>query len=270
MYGERTFPFTPGMDAAGTVQSVGSGVTRFKANDRVYVAGSVSGTYAEQALCKESQIHPLPSHVSFEQGAAMGVPYATAYYALFHRGHAMAGEMVFIHGASGGVGTAALQLARSRGLTVIGTGGTPKGRELVAKEGAHYVLDHHAPDYLKQVMEITGGRGVDLIIEMLANVNLGKDLTLLAPRRRVVVVGSRGKVEIDPRETMGRNADIRGMSMLYVTEQEVSSVHAALVAGLENGTLRPVIGQTIPLADAAKAHEAVMQSGSFGKIVLMP
>src|SRR5690242_5838231 len=99
-YGARTFPFTPGMDAAGTVQAVGAGVTQFKVNDRVYVAGSLTGTYAELTLCKESQAHPLPSHVSFEQGAAMGVPYGTAYYALFYRGHAIAGEWVLIHGAS--------------------------------------------------------------------------------------------------------------------------------------------------------------------------
>jgi NADPH2:quinone reductase len=269
-YGERSFPYTPGMDAAGTVQALGSGVSRCKVNDRVYVAGSLTGTYAEHVLCKESQIHPLPTHVSFEQGAAMGVPYATAYFALFHRAHAQPGETVLIHGATGGVGTAAVQIARSRGLIVIGTGGTPKGRELVLKEGGHHVLDHHAPEYRDQLLKLTEGRGVDIILEMLANVNLGMDLKLLAPRGRVVVIGSRGPVEIDPRDTMGKNADIRGMSLLYATEQELASIHAALVAGLENGTLRPIIGRKFPLAEAAQSHEAVMQPGSYGKIVLIP
>jgi NADPH2:quinone reductase len=270
LYGDRTFPYTPGMDAAGTVIGIGTGVSRFQLADRVYVAGSVSGTYAEQALSKVSQIHPLPSHISFEQGAAMGVPYATAYYALFNRGCAMPGETVLVHGASGGVGTAAVQIARARGLVVIGTGSTSKGRELAAKEGAHHVLDHSAPDYLDQLMKLTDGRGVPLIVEMLANVNLGRDLKVLAPRGRVVVIGSRGAVEIDPRDTMGRNADIRGMSLLYTTEQELAAIHAALVAGLENGTLRPIIGQKIPLAEAARAHEEVMKPGSYGKIVLVP
>jgi NADPH2:quinone reductase len=269
VYGERPFPYTPGMDAGGTVIAVGAGVSRLKMNDRVYVAGSISGTYAEQVQCKESQVHPLPSHTSFEQGAAMGVPYATASYALFHRGHAMAGETVLVHGASGGVGTAALQLARSYGLTVIGTGGTPKGRDLVAKEGAHHVLDHSAPNYLDQLMTLTSGRGVDLVLEMLANVTLGKDLKILAPRGRVVVVGNRGNVDINPRDIMGKNADIRGMSLMTVTEQELSSVHAALVAGLENGTLRPVIGQKLLLAEAIRSHEEVMKSGAYGKIVLV-
>ena len=168
------------------------------------------------------------------------------------------------------MGTAALQLARSRGLVVIGTGGTPKGRDLVLKEGAHHVLDHTAPDYLDGLMKLTGGRGVELILEMLSNVNLGKDLKILTLRGRVIVVGSRGQVEIDPRDIMSRNADIRGMSMMTVTEQDVAAVHAALVAGLENGTLRPIIGQKLPLAEAARGHEAVMKSGAHGKIVLVP
>jgi NADPH2:quinone reductase len=270
LYGDRAFPYTPGMDAAGTVVGVGTGVSHFQVNDRVYVAGSLSGTYAEQALCKEAQVHPLPSHISFEQGAALGIPYATAYYALFNRGHAMPGETVLVHGASGGVGTAAVQIARSRGLKVIGTAGTPKGRELVTKEGAHHVLDHSTPDYMDQVLKLTDGHGVHIILEMLANVNLGKDLKILTLRGRVVVIGSRGKVEIDPRDTMGKYADIRGMSLLYATEQELSAVHAALAAGLENGTLRPIIGQKIPLAEAIRAHEEIMKPGSYGKIVLVP
>jgi len=270
LYGDRSFPFTPGMDAAGVVKLIGPGVKHLKVNDSVYVAGSISGTYAEQVLCKVSQVHPLPEKVSFEQGAAIGVPYATAYFALFNRGRAMPGETLFIHGASGGVGTAAVQIARSRGLVVIGTGGTEKGRKLIKEEGGHYVLDHHAPDYMDQLMKLTEGRGVDIILEMLANVNLGKDLKVLAPRGRVVVVGSRGSVEIEPRDTMSRNADIRGMSMMYASEPEISAVHAALVAGLENGVLRPIIGQKMSLAEASRAHQAVMEPGAYGKIILVP
>jgi len=269
-YGDRAFPFTPGMDAAGTILKVGSRVSRYEINDRVYIAGSISGTYAEQVLCKETQVHPLPAAISFDQGAAIGVPYATAYFALFNRGQAQAGETLFVHGASGGVGIAALQIARSFGLTVIGTAGTSKGRELATKEGAHHVLDHTSADYLDQAMALTHGQGFPIILEMLANVNLAKDLKILSPRGRVVVIGSRGKIEIDPRDTMGRNADIRGMSLLYATEKELFSVHAALVAGLESGTLRPVIGKKMALSDAARAHEDVLKPGAYGKIVLNP
>jgi NADPH2:quinone reductase len=270
IYGPREFPFTPGSDAAGVVEAVGDGVARWRAGDRVYVYGSLTGAYAQKALCKETQVYRLAQNVTFSQGAALGVPYATAHRAIFGRGHARPGETVLIHGASGGVGTAAVQLARALGMTVIGTGGTAEGRKLVAEQGAHHVLDHTNPDYLKQVMDLTGGTGVNLIIEMLANVNLGKDLTVLAKSGRVVVVGNRGNVEINAREAMARDADIRGMTLMNVTEAELPGIHAALAAGLENGTLRPIIRTELPLAQAAKAHEMVMATGAYGKIVLVP
>lgn len=263
-------PYTPGTDAAGTVEAVGAGVERLSVGDRVYVAGTSTGAYAELALSDESQVHKLPSHISFAQGAGIYVPYGTAYRALFFRAQAQAGETVLVHGASGGVGLAAVQIARAAGLTVIGTGGSEQGRNEVKEQGAHHVLDHHAADYLDQLVKITGGRGVDLILEMLANVNLGKDLNVLAPHGRVVVIGSRGPVEIDPRATMGRDASILGMSLNNATPQELKSIHAALVAGLENGTLRPIVGQEMPLADAPRAHKAIMEPGAHGKIVLIP
>lgn len=263
-------PYTPGSDAAGLVEEVGEGVRTVKAGDRVYVAGSLTGTYAELALCDESQVHPLAERVTFAQGAGVYVPYATAYRALFQRGRAQAGESVLVHGASGGVGVAAVQLARAAGLKVYGTGGTDEGRRLATDEGAHHVLDHRAPGYLEQLMQLTDGRGVDIILEMLANVNLDKDLNVLARNGRVVVIGNRGTVEINPRAAMSRDADIRGMSLLVAPPEELTGIHDALVAGLENGTLRPVIGRELPLADAAHAHEAVLAPGAYGKIVLVP
>lgn len=263
-------PYTPGWDAAGIVEAAGAAVTSVKAGDRVYVAGTSSGAYAEFTLSKASLVHPLPGAVTFEQGAAIGVPYATAYQALFHRAHAAAGETVLVHGASGGVGIAAVQLARAAGLRVIGTAGSEQGRKLVAAEGAHHVLDHGTPSGLGPLNAITGGRGVDVIIEMLANVNLARDLAVLARGGRVVVVGNRGSVEINAREIMGRDASILGMSLLNATPSDLLSIHAALGAGLENGTLRPVTGRSFPLADAPRAHEAVMEPGAHGKIVLVP
>jgi NADPH2:quinone reductase len=263
-------PYTPGSDGAGVVQSTGEGVTKFRKGDRVYVAGSLSGTYAELALCSQSQVHPLAKAASFAQGAAIGVPYATAYRGLFHKARARAGETVLVHGASGGVGTAALQLGRAAGMMMIGTAGTAKGRELVLQEGAHHVLDHSGGEYLASIMELTGGRGVDVILEMLANKNLGKDLAVLARDGRVVVIGSRGPVEINPRDTMGRDATIIGMTLFNVSDADMASIHAGLVAGLENGTLRPVVGREMPLAEAGRAHQAVMEPGAHGKIVLVP
>ena len=263
-------PYTPGMDAAGVVEAVGQGVTRVREGDRVYVAGSLTGTYAAKTVCAEAQVHRLPAKISFAQGAAVNVPYATAYRAIFQIGQARAGETAFVHGASGGVGVAAVQLARAAGMMVIGTAGTAKGRELALREGAHHALDHTAPDYLEQLRSLTGGRGADVIIEMLANVNLGKDLPLLAARGRVVVVGNRGTVEINARDIMGKDGSIRGMSLLVAPTEELAGAHAAIYAGLENGTLRPIVGQEIPLVEAARAHKAVMEPGAHGKIVLIP
>ena len=271
MYARKpAFPYTPGSDAAGVVESVGNGASRVAVGNRVYIAGTTSGAYAEQALCNESQVHALPERVSYAQGAAVNVPYATAYRALFQLARAVPGERVLVHGASGGVGVAAVQLARAAGLNVIGTGGTQKGRDLVTEQGAHHVLDHRASDHLDQLLALTGGRGVDVVLEMLANVNLGRDLKVLAQRGRVVVIGSRGTVEIDPRDTMSRDAAIFGMSLFNTSEHDRASIHAALVAGLENGTLRPIVGQEMPLKDAPRAHKAVMEPGAYGKIVLIP
>ena len=263
-------PYTPGLDAAGEVVAAGEGVTRVAPGQRVYTAGSLSGTYAELALCDESQVHPLPDRVSFAQGAGVFTPYATAYRALFQRAAGRPGETVLVHGASGGVGTAAVQIARAAGFRVFGTAGTEEGRRLVAEQGAHHVLDHHAPDYLERLAGLTGGRGVDVILEMLANVNLGKDLGVVAKGGRVVVIGSRGTVEVNPRLAMTRDAAVLGMSLFNASPQELQSVHAALAAGLEAGTLRPVVGRELPLTEAARAHEEVLKPGSYGKIVLLP
>lgn len=265
-----SLPYTPGWDAGGVVKAAGSAAGGFKAGDRVYIAGTSSGAYAEMALCKAAFVHRLPENITFEQGSAVGVPYATAYQALFHRAHAAPGETVLVHGASGGVGIAAVQLARAAGMRVIGTAGTERGRKLVSAEGAHHVLDHNSPNGLEALSLLTSGRGADVIVEMLANVNLARDLKALARGGRVVVVGNRGSIEINPREAMGRDASILGMSLLNATPADLFAIHSALAAGLENGTLRPVTGERFQLAEAARAHQAVLQPGAYGKIALIP
>lgn len=265
-----TLPYTPGADGAGTVEVIGEGVTNVAVGDRVYVAWTLSGTYAELALCEPGQVHPLPQRVSFAQGAAVNIPYATAYRALFQRAHAQPVDTVFVHGASGGVGVAAVQLAHAAGMTVIGTAGSEKGRQLVLDQGAQHVLDHRAPGYLDQLLTLTNGEGANVILEMLANVNLGKDLSVLARFGRLLIIGSRGTVEIDPRAAMARDANILGVMLANASRQETVSIHRALVAGLENGTLRPVVGRELPLVDAPRAHRAVMEPDAYGKIVLVP
>jgi NADPH2:quinone reductase len=268
-------PYSPGTDGAGEVEALGPDVNSFKQGDRVYIAADNigpprGGTFAEYAVSAATQLHPLPGNASFAQGAAIGVPYATAYRALFMRGSARPGDTVLVHGASGGVGTAAVQFAHAAGMTVIGTAGTDRGLQAVRDNGADVTISHKEPNYTDAIMKATGGRGVDVILEMAAHVNLDRDLTMLARFGRVVVIGSRGRIEIDPRGTMGRDGAIFGMTLFNVTPAELTSIHAAIVAGLANGTLKPVIGKELPLGDVVAAQEAVMAPGALGKIVLIP
>jgi NADPH2:quinone reductase len=265
-------PYTPGTDAAGTVDAVGADVTNVKKGDRVYVHGTAagSGTYGELILTEAWQVHPLPDTVTFEQGAAMGIPYVTAYRALFGKGQAQPGDTLFINGGSGAVGTASLQLARARGIRVIATAGTDKGLKLLAELGADHVLNHRDAGYFDEVAQLTGGRGADVILEMLANVNLDRDLDVLAIRGRLVVVGNRGRIEIDPRKIMRKDGAVHGMMMIHITPEELRAAHAALVAGLRSGVLAPVIGREMKLSEAVQAHGAVMEPGAYGKIVMVP
>jgi len=268
-----TLPYVPGNDCAGVIETVGQGVTRFKRGDRVYVVRTttpMAGGYAELALCEASTVHPLPANVSFSQGAGVSVPYGTAYRGLHNKAHARSGETLLVHGASGGVGIAAVQLGVAHGMTVVGTAGTERGRKLVQEHGAHHVLDHSTSDYLTKLMEVTGTRGADVILEMLANVNLQKDIDVVARFGRIVVIGNRGTIEINPRGTMGKDAAIFGLALWNAAPEEMASIHAAIGAGLANSTLRPVVGQELPLKEAVRAHEAVLKPGAYGKIVLIP
>jgi NADPH:quinone reductase len=266
-------PYTPGSDGAGEVESVGASVSGLRAGDRVYIAGDNvallgAGTYGEYALCSPAMLHRLPARISFAQGAALGVPYLTAYRSLFVRANARAGETVLVHGATGGVGIASVQLARAHGMRVFGSGGTDKGLQLLRDQGVEVAINHSEANYLDAVMSATNGRGVDLILEMAAHINLDKDLGVLARNGRVVMIGTRGRVEIDPRQTFPRDAAILGMTLFNAAPSELAAMHMALVAGLENGALNPVVGREFSLADAPAAHEAVLSSGALGKIVL--
>ena len=263
-------PYTPGSDAAGTIEAIGSGVTKVKPGDRVYTAKTLTGAYAEYALALEEQVHRLPDNVSFEQGAGVWVPYGTAFHALYHFAKARAGETVLVHGASGGVGTAAVQMARAMGMTVFGTAGTDKGLDLVKREGAHQAFNHRSAGYQQEIMKASGDKGMDVILEMLANVNLGGDLKMLAQNGRVVVIGSRGDTTITPRDLMSRRASVRAFTLWAAQPAETAEIHAGLYAGLEKATLRPVVGKQFPLADAARAHKEILEPGAAGQIILVP
>ncbi len=253
-------PYTPGRDGAGVVLEVGPDYQGPPVGERVYMVESITGTYAQEAICKESQLFSLPNEASFSQGAAIGIPYTTAYYALFFKGLAKPGQRVLIHGGSGGVGLAAIQLARSLGMTVVATASTEEGRDLILEHGGEVALPH---------AESSFAGPYDLIIEMLANKNLDRDLDMLKPRGRVVVVGNRGPTEIDARKTMTRDLTICGIALVNATQEERAQAQAAIGAGLANGTLKPVIREELPLEEAPVAHKLVMEPGAGGKIVLL-
>lgn len=260
-------PYVPGGNCAGVVEKVGDGAGRLKVGQRVYTSAK-GGAYGEYCLCEEKHAHPLPGNVSFEEGAAVGVPAATAYRALFIRGEGEVASKVLIHGASGSVGLAAIQLAKAAGMDVTGTAGTKKGVELIEKLGADHAVLHRG-EYAEKLAKSAQG-GFNLILEMLANVNLETDLQLLARRGRVVIIGSRGRIEIDPRATMGKETDIRGLALANSSAEELEKTHNALYEAMASGVLKPVISARLPMAEAGKAHEMVMESGNCGKIILVP
>jgi NADPH:quinone reductase len=262
-------PYTPGFDGAGVVKSLGRGLPDWKIGDRVYTSNSLTGTYAQKCVCDNKHVHRLPDNVDFSHGAAVGIPYSTAYRALFLKAKSFPGETVLVHGASGGVGIAAVQLARAHGMLVLGTASTGAGRDLVLANGANHAIDHSMPGIVEAVLQHTGGRGVDVVIEMLANKNIPADLSVLAKRGRVVVVGNRGSVEVNFRDAMTRDACIQGMTIWNATDEERSRMHDALFGLLKAGVARPIVSRQFRLHDAAAAHETVMKSGNLGKLVLV-
>jgi NADPH2:quinone reductase len=267
-------PYTPGGDAGGVVSAVGDGVTDYAVGDPVFVGTALSfdmtGCYAEKVKRSATEILPLPDGVGFAEAAAFGVSYTTAHYGLFERGGARSGETVFIHGASGSVGTSAIQLAKRAGLKVIGSGGTAKGLELIGNEGADLAVDHTKEGYLDEVTRFTGGEGPELVLEMLANVNLAADMDLVAKYGRIIVIGNRGEITINARVAMMKELDIRGIALWNATAAQIQPMMQDILAGVAEGALRPIIGREMPLAEAAAAHVAVLEAGAYGKIVLIP
>ncbi|CAF0689961.1 Quinone oxidoreductase [Candidatus Methylacidithermus pantelleriae] len=263
-------PFTPGIDGAGVVEQTGPKVTKVKAGDRVYLAGSRTGTYAELAVASESQVYPLPPSISFAEGACLYVPYGTAYRALFVLVSPKPGETLLVHGGSGGVGLAAIQWASAFGLRVAATASTEEGRSLVLRNGAQAAWDHTDPSHWEKAVEWTGGVGFGIVLEMLANVNLARDLDIIRTGGRVIVVGCRGESCIDPRKLMAKDGGILGLSLANASPQELEGFHLALEAGLSRGFVRPHIRAILPLSQAPKAHRMIWEPGALGKIVLVP
>ena len=263
-------PYTPGKDGSGTVVAVGPEADKFEPGDRVYTAGSISGTYAEFALCRQEDLGALPGNISFEQGGGIWTPYATSYRALFQKAAAVIGEYVLIHGASGGVGIAAVQWAKNAGCRVVATASSEDGKKLAKDQGAEAVFDHDDEDHFGDIHDYADDRGVEVIIEMLANVNLERDFESLAMNGRIVIVGNRGSLQFTPRQAMTKDATLFGMSLFNSNQSDRNEIHSAIYDGLAAGFLSPIVRESIPLSDAPRSHKDILEKKAFGKIVLTP
>jgi len=261
-------PAILGKDGAGVVEEVGPN-SKWKKGDRVYIAIAFGG-YAQFAVANDNEIFRLPEHVSFEQGAAIGVPYRTAYNALFHIAKSDPSDLVLIHGCSGGAGVACLEFCKQRGIRVIGTAGTEEGLKLIKERGCEEVFNHREEGYVEKISKHTGGKGVNVIIEMLANVNLVHDMNLVAIGGRIVIVGCRGEITINPRLLMGKRSSVHGMILGQATEKEKEEMEHAIFGGLTNKTLNPLINKIYPLKDISKVHHDIINSTAYGKLIVLP
>lgn len=264
-----SFPYTPGKDGAGVVIAIGDNVTWFKPGDRVFCTHSMTGCYAEAAICQQEYVYPLPENLSFAQGACLGVPYGTAWLAIHQRAKAKSGETLLVHGASGGVGLAAIELSNIYGLITLGTASTEPGSQASYQQGADKVFNHTDAAHWQAIKTYTNNQGVDIILEMLANVNLSQDLPLLTKQGRVIIIGSRGEVTLNPRDLMARNADIRGLALANASVEEQQEMYNSIVDLAKDGKINPVIQQTYTLEQAGNAHQQVIAKGSAGNIVII-
>ncbi|KAI6657415.1 Quinone oxidoreductase [Oopsacas minuta] len=269
-----TLPYTPGNDCSGVIEHVGAEVNKFKPGDRVYSLRTITGSYSTHAVCDVEYVNNLPDCLPFNEGACLGTTYYTAYRALILVGKAKPGQLVLVHGASGGVGTACLQLCKQMGIRAVGTAGTPDGEKAALTSGADTVVNHRQDKYVDTLKELSSANGgFDIILENAAHVNLATDLDLVANKGVVIVVGSKGmnSIEMVPRKLMAKECSVTGILFWNISPDELVQSHAAILAGVKIGVLKPVISNLFELGEAGKAHEQLMSGkGAAGQIVLVP
>ena len=262
-------PFTPGLDGAGEVVDSGENVSRFTKGDRVYFSPlRIIGTYGEYCLVNEDEIRPLPDQLSYEEGAGLYVPYFTAYTAMFLRGKAQKGETILIHGASGAVGQACMQIAKANDMKIIATAGSEQGLKLLKDLDADIIVNHREEKHLQLAKELNNNDEIPLIIEFLADKNLQNDMEICKMNGRIIIVGNHGETTINARMTMKKNLDIRGLSLFNASQKDIETIHKALTEGAEEGWLKPRCNQIFDLKHVAEAHKLVTKGPSLGRILI--
>ncbi|BDE06902.1 NADPH:quinone oxidoreductase [Vulcanimicrobium alpinum] len=260
-------PYTPGSAFAGIVAEIGAGVTDRVPGERVY-GRTRSGAAAEWARCDAREVFPLPGRVDFADGAVVAVPFETAWWSLVDVAAARGGDVVLVQGAAGSVGAAAVQLARAMGLHVIATCAADDAARVRA-HGAHAVIDFRDPHWTEAVREASGGRGVDVVVEVAAATNLVADAALAAPGGRIVVVGGTGATTIDPLVLIAKGLHVAGVDLRAIAPDRRAQIHAGIAAGLENGTLRPHAAHRFALHEIVDAHGALEERRGAGGVVLV-
>jgi NADPH:quinone reductase-like Zn-dependent oxidoreductase len=284
-------PCVLGYEVAGEVETVGEGVTEWKAGDRVIGATRFNGQ-AELAVVDEQNVFRLPEGVSFEEGAAFPVNYATAYAGLRVMGGLKEGERVLIHAAAGGVGTAATQVAKRAGAEIFGTASASK-HDAIRAQGVDHAIDYRSTDFAEEVRRITGGEGVDVIFDALGPTSFRKDYRLLRAGGRLIMYGA-SELQTGKRDlrkalpallkmpfttmpwwtsvnVMAENKGVFGLNLLHWWDKEgLERVVEPLTADFEAGHYKPVVGGTYPFDQAGEAHQFILDRKNVGKVVLVP
>lgn len=281
-------PFVPGFEAAGTVEAAGSGVSAPPVGARV-VAFSFKGGYAEKICLPATQVIPIPDRMSFEDAAALPVNYLTAYQALTYMASLRAGERVLIHAAAGGVGLAAIQLAKLAGAEIFGTASASK-HDFLRQQGVSHAIDYTTQDFEEEINRLTHREGVDLVMDAVGGSSFRKSYRVLRHGGRLICFGlssavpGRGRSlkavaawwntpSFNPLDMMRKNRAVIGVHL-----GEMGRARPALVRSwLEEmfqlyaaGTIKPHVGKTFPLAEAAQAHRYIHDRQNIGKVLLLP
>lgn len=286
-------PCVVGYEFAGEIESVGEGVEDHKVGDRV-LGGARFNCHAELVTVPADQAFALPKKLSFEQGAAFPLNYATAQAGLVVMGGLKEGERVLIHAAAGGVGIAATQIAKLRGAEVFGTA-SPAKHDAIREQGVDHPIDYRNLDFAEEVRRITGGEGIDVAFDAIGPTSFKKDYALLRPGGRLIMYGASELQSGDTRNlltalrgalrapvstmqwwkslgVMNENKGVFGLNMLHWWDKEGSldRVLDPLIPQLENGELRPVVAEAFPFDRAPDAHRFIAERRNIGKVVLVP
>jgi NADPH2:quinone reductase len=263
----------PGLEAAGEVAAVGPGAARWKVGDAV-CALLPGGGYAEYVVTPEAHALPVPAGLSMAQAAALCETFFTVWHNVFQRGRLAAGESLLVHGGSSGIGTTAIQLAAARGARVFATAGSAEKCAACEALGADRAIDYRAEDFVAVTAEATGGRGVDVILDMVGGDYLARDVRALAPEGRLVMIAFLGgpKAELNFAQVMTKRLTITGSTLRPQSVEAKARIAAALEAEvwplLASGRIAPVMDRSFPLEEAAAAHARLESSAHIGKIIL--